>query len=235
MSSLSVAKLSLAIVAISFAVSQNGLSAAEPGRGFRLPFKLTSWFTKSSVNVHPHKCNDCGQVHDAGVECIERIPIEECVTGKKRVYECKTAYEYVSIPEVRYRWKTRWVTKEIPAEGCKPVCKTQDGENCYGAERWEKDDLGCSKLHCKIVDQKLEKQQCKHCESVPGQTTIKVRYKTCVKEPYTVYRQVKRPVCVKIPRYEKVKILITRYKCKGAQCESCQHCQGAGCDSCSGR
>ncbi len=220
----------LAMSAIPLTTRPNSLSAAEPDSAL----KPVGWLTNSSVDVHPHVCGECGEADDSGVECIERTPVSECVTGKKTVFGCQVRYEYVSIPETRYRWKKRWVTKKIPADTCVPVCKAQDGQNCYGAERWDKYGEGCcSKVHCKSVECKQEKSSCKYCDSKPGKTTIKVCYKTCVKEAYTVYRQVKRPICVKRPCHEKVKVPITRYECHRAKCDNdCDQCDGSGCASC---
>ena len=201
--------------------ASNPATAAKPGSFFR---NLTRVLGKTATDVSAHECNECQDP-----ECIERIPVQECVVGKKKVYDSSIRYEYVSIPEVRYRWKNKWVTKEIPCEYCKPVCKTEQGERCYGTERWDKAKLGCSTQHCKTIEPKIEKQTCKYCGSEPGKTTVKVRYKTCVKVPYTVYRRVKRPVCVKQARYEKVEVFITRYKCKKAGCD---RCGGNGCANC---
>lgn len=224
--------VALALLALMMA-SANPLCAGEPRTGFHWPIRLTKWFGKSSVDVSSYECDHCGQIHEAGVECIERIPVSECVKGKKTVYDCKVRYEYVSVPEVRYRWKMKWVTKEIPCEGYKPVCKSEDGQRCYGAERWDEYCADCGEVHCKSIEHKTENAPCKYCDCEPGQTTIKVRYKTCVKEPYTVYRQIKRPVCVKQPRFEKVEVTITRHKCRSYECDTCEDCDGAGCASCS--
>lgn len=220
------------LIAILVVAHSAVIVAGEPGSGWRFPLRLTGLFSKSTVDVKSYECDACGQIHGPDVQCIERVPVQECVTGKKKVYDCKIRYEYVSVPEVRYRWKNKWVTKEIPAEYCKPVCTTQDGKHCFGEERWSKNDLGCTKEHCKTIEPKHEKAQCKYCGFEPGETTIKVRYKTCVKIPYTVYRQVKRPVCVKQPRYEKVEVPITRHKCKRGDCRGCDHCDQSGCDAC---
>ena len=202
-------------------VASHPAVAAHPGSFFR---NLIPGLGKTATDVSAHECHECNDP-----QCIERIPVEECVFGKKKVYDSSIRYEYVSIPEVRYRWKNKWVTKEIPCEYCKPVCKTEDGESCYGAERWDKAKLACSTQHCKTIEPKTEKQTCKYCGSEPGKTTVKVRYKTCVKVPYTVYRRVKRPVCIKQVRYEKVEVSITRYKCKKAGCD---RCSGNGCANC---
>ncbi|MFQ5733672.1 MAG: hypothetical protein ACE5KM_17175, partial [Planctomycetaceae bacterium] len=199
----------------------------------RSQIQLTGWSKPSSVDLAPYSGSQCCQINTPCEECIERVPVQECVTGKKTLYDCKICYEYVSIPEVRYRWVNKWVTRDIPADYDKPVCKKQDGQNCYGQERWDKQKQACGTTrHCRSIEQKLEKADCKYCDCEPGQTTIKVRYKTCVKEPYTVYRRVKRPICVKQPRYEKVKVWITRHECRKPDCQACSSCGGAGCDSC---
>lgn len=183
-------------------------------------FGILGWLTGKNVDVHPHTCHECGPEF-----CTERAPITKCVTGKKKVYDSKIFYEYVSIPETRYRWKKRFVTKEIPCDYCKPTCDTELVDHCFGAEKWTRDDLSCcSKLHCKSIVPVIEKLPCKHCGSAPGKTTIKVHYWDCVKEPYTVYRQVRRPICVKEPRYEKVCVPITKHVCL--------HCNGQGCSHC---
>ena len=205
-----------AIAAILFVAVPHNLSAAES-------FNPVNWL-KGIVSPEPAVCEECGQSHDAGADCVEVVPVEKCVTGKKKVYDAKIRYEYVTIPETRYRWKTRLVTKEIPCDYCKPVCDTKQVDHHYGVERWEKEDLGCSELHCKICETKTEKVPCKQCKLEPGKTTIKARYWEYVKEPYTVYRQIKRPVCVKQPRYERVEVLITTHVCR--------HCNGGGCDLC---
>ena len=220
---------SLAVLLLPILVST--AVAAEPES--RSQIQLTGWSKPSSVDLTPYNGGQCCRLDTPCPECIERVPVRECVTGLKKVYDCKIRYEYVSIPEVRYRWVKRWVTREIPCDYCKPVCKTQDGQNCFGQERWDKQKKVCgTTLHCRSIEQKLEKADCKYCGRAPGETTIKVRYKTCVKEPYTVYRRVKRPICVKQPRYEKVKVWITRHECRTSNCQSCQSCDGAGCQSC---
>ena len=217
----------IATAVVGFSGQTGVVTAGEKAR-LRLPFRLSGLFSKSGVDVKSYKCDECGRIHGPDVECIDRVPVQECVTGKKKVYDSKIRYEYVSIPEVRYRWKNKWVTKEIPCEYCKPVCKTKECEACYGAERWDKEKTCCSTRHCKSIEHKTEKQTCKYCGSEPGQTTVKVRYKTCVKEPYTVYRRVKRPVCVKQPRYEKVVVPITRHRCNSVKCQGCRFCNGDG-------
>ena len=193
------------------------LSAAEP-------FNPISWLKETLGGGSKPTCDQCGQAHAPDVVCIERIPVEQCVMGKKKVFDCTTRYEYVTVPEVRYHWKNKWVTKEIPCPYCKPVCKTDESEHVHYTEKWDKEKAGCGELHCKTYEPKTEKVECKRCEHEKGETTIKVHYRTCVKEPYTVYRQVKRPVCVKQPRYEKVKVSITKHVCK--------RCRGHGCDHC---
>jgi len=216
---------SIVTIAITcLAAVSNVATAGKPGsRLFRRFFK------SKNVNVYPYECDECGQIHDSGTKCIVRYPVEVCVTGKKLVYDSKVQYEYVSIPEVRYRWVKKWVTKEIPADYSKPVCKSKPSENCFGTEKWTKEKQECGTRHCMTVVQNREKAVSKSCDCKPGKTTIKVRYKTCVKEPYTVYRQVKRPICVKYPRYEKVDVAITKYECEQS---GCNHCNGSGCKSC---
>ena len=191
-------------------------------KGWSFPFGLFGGRKGTPVDLHPHDCDHCGNA--GGEMCIERVPVKECVKGKKKVYHTSIRYEYVSVPETRYRWKKKWITKEVPCDYCKPTCKDDKTDHCFGAERWDKHDLGCGKLHCKSIEPKIEKLPTKQCESKPGKTTVKVHYWSCVKEPYTVYRQVRKPVCVKQPRYIHVKVPITRYECK--------HCEGAGCDKC---
>ncbi len=179
------------------------------------------------VDVHlPQSCDQC-----AKEGCVSRIPVKKCVTGKKKVYDCKVRCEYVTIPEIRYRFVNKMVCEEIPCCYCKPVCKSKDVSRCYESEKWKKYGFGsckdCGGMHCKYCENKVEKVSCKHCGREPGQTTIKVRYRSCVKEPYTVYRQVRRQVCVKQPRYEKVQVPITKYVCRGCDDKAC-HDPGCG-------
>lgn len=188
------------------------------------PFNLLNLLTGKSVDLKSHECEKCGHAHDKGEHCIERYPVDDVVIGKKKVYDSKIKYEWVSIPETRYHWKKKMITKEIPCPYCKPICVTEEGERCVGQETWEKQCDKCSELHCKHIQPVQEKALRKHCEHTKGETTIKVKYWSCVKVPYTVYRQVKQPVCVKQPRYEKVEVPITRYVCK--------HCKGGGCSHC---
>ncbi len=173
----------------------------------------------------PQACGQCGKAQGT-CECIERVPVKQCVTGKKKVYDCKIRYEYVSIPETKYRWVKKRVTKEIPCKYCMPICNVKKVAESHQVERWDTQPLGCScgKLHCKTCQTKVVLVTCKHCGRMPGETTVKVHYWTCVKVPYTVYRQVKRPVCVSQPRYEKVDIEITKYECI--------RCKGNGCAQC---
>ncbi len=185
-------------------------------------------------DVHlPGSCNQCG--HEG---CIERVPVKECVKGKKLVYDCKVRYEYVSIPETRYRWVNRHITKEVPCPYCMPTCETSEKPHCYETEKWHSSGEagcgGCGQVHCKTCQKQVETLECKQCGRKPGETIAKVRVKTCVKEPYIVYRQVRKPVCVKQPRYEHVKVSVTRYVCKhcGHQKPSCceEECgEGEGC------
>ncbi len=218
------------------------------------PFGFISQFLPLGVDVHPHKCDKCGQVHDANGPCIERQAVTECVIGKKEVFKSKVRCEYVSVPETRYYWKKVRLTKEIPCPYCKPVCEEGDRLHCFGREYWDKSVTGCGKsgcsrsgksgccgeqseecegnscascteLHCKTIRPCQEKVPTKRCSHEEGETTITVHYRSCVKVPYTVYRQVKVPVCVKQPRYEKVKVTITKYVCTS--------CRGRGCSRCS--
>lgn len=207
-----------------FIAFPNALTAGEPGHGaWQLPCDLFGWLKGTPVDLSPHGCDRCGCSHGKPM-CIERVPVKEYVTGKKKLFHTSIRYEYVSIPETRYRWKKKWITKEVPCDFCKPVCDDDKVDHCFGVERWDKYDLGCGKLHCKTIEPTIEKLPTKHCKSEPGKTTVKVHYWSCVKEPYTVYRRVKRPICVKQPYYVDVKVPITRYECK--------HCNGAGCDNC---
>lgn len=216
------------------AVATTGIAGERAG-GASSPISLTGWSKPSSVDLDSYTGDACRPLQTPCPQCIERVPVQECVTGKKKVYDCKICYEYVSIPEVRYRWVNKWVTREIPCEYCKPVCKSQEGRKVYGQERWDEQEAACgAKLHCRSIEPMQEKAACKYCGREPGETTIKVHYKTCVKEPYTVYRRVKRPICVKQPRYEKVKVCITRHECRELDCQTCDACRGAGCDSCLG-
>lgn len=207
----------LAVIAVVFVAAPERLTATES-------FNLIGWLKGTGVDVHPHTCDECGGVHDGDGPCIERYPVEICVVGKKEVFDSKIKYEYVSIPETRYHWKKTHITKEIPCPYCKPVCKSEDCQKCVGEEKWEKECLECGELHCKHIEHKIEKVENKYCDHEPGETTIKVKYRSCVKVPYTVYRQVKKPVCVKQPRYEKVDVPITKHVCK--------HCSGGGCSEC---
>ena len=209
----------LAISAFSFAALPSRVSAED------LLTSITNWLKGPSADIPPPQaCGQCGYSHKSEY-CVERIPVETYVKGKKKVYDSKVRYEYVSIPEIRYRYVNRLVRKKIPCDYCKPVCETSEVEHCYQIEHWETKDHGCGKLHCKTCVNKTEKQLCKKCGNKPGKTTIKVHYWSCVKEPYTVYRQVKKPVCVKQPRYVSVDVPITKYVCK--------HCKGGGCGQCS--
>jgi hypothetical protein len=200
---------------------------------------LANYVRGAQVDVHcPESEHQCGREH-----CIERCPVEECVKGEKKVWKPSIRHEYVAIPEVRYKWQMKWITKEIPCDGCKPVSKIDEVNHCYESERWDKCSNGCCELHCKTCEAKNEKLECKHCECEPGKTTVKVHYWSYVKVPYTVYRQVEREVCVKQPRCEKVEVPITRYvppHCCGLGCghcerRHCEHCNGKGCTFCNGQ
>ncbi|MGA2256688.1 MAG: hypothetical protein ABSG53_18730 [Thermoguttaceae bacterium] len=175
------------------------------------------------VDVHcPQACNNCG--HEV---CIERAPVQDCVVGEKKVYTTSIHKQYVTIPEVRYKFQMVFVEKEIPAEYCKTVCEPKTVDHQYQAEHWEKQTLPCGdELHCKTCETKTEKLTQQECKTEKGKTTIKVHYWSCVKVPYTVYRQVEKEVCVKQPRTEKVCVSVTRYEC--------QNCGGIGCALCRG-
>jgi len=209
----------IAVFAVLIACVRSPLSAGEP-------FNLIGWITGTDINVKPYSCDTCGKNHGAEGSCISRQPVEDCVVGKKEVFISKIRYEYVSIPETRYHWKKMKVTKEIPCSYCKPVCRTGECQQCVGVEKWEKHCDDCGQSHCKHIEHKLEKVPTKQCEHEKGETVIKAKYWSCVKVPYTVYRRVKRPVCVKQPRYEKVSVPITRYVCS--------RCNGGGCGQCDG-
>ena len=167
---------------------------------------------KTGVDVRSYDvCPECGQAHDLDAECIQRVPVPDCVTGKKRLFVGSVRYEYVVVAEVRYRWKTKCITKEIPADCEDPVCKTEEGECPNNVEDWMSCDNGDCKVYCQTTKPDPDGVEMKRIECAPGQTTIKVRYKSLVKEPYTVYRQIKRPIGVKQPCYESVDVPITRY------------------------
>ena len=179
-------------------------------------------FRGTPVDIHcPEACENCG--HEV---CVNREKVEDCVKGEKKVYKSSIHTEYVSIPEVRYKWEMKCITKEIPCETCIPVCKTHEVDHQYQVEHWEKECLPCGgDRYCKTCETKTEKLPVvSDCETKPGKTTIKVHYWTCVKVPYTVYRQVEKEVGVKAPCHEKVEVPITRHVC--------EHCGGLGCEFC---
>jgi len=226
------------------------------------PLSFMSRFVPLGVDVLPHECDKCGRVHDADGPCIERQAVTECVIGKKEVFKSKIRCEYVSVPETRYYWKNVLLTKEIPCPYCKPVCEEKECLHCFGREYWEKSLKGsgksscqkcgksgccgeqgeacegsscssCTEVHCKTIRPTFEKVPSKRCSHEKGETTITAHYRSCVKVPYTVYRQVKVPVCVKQPRYEKVKVPITKYvcaSCRGRGCSRCKNASGSRCD-----
>jgi len=181
-------------------------------------------FRGTPVDVHcPADCDNCG--HEV---CVDRTKVQDCVKGEKKVYKSSVHKEYVAIPEVRYRWEMKCVTREIPCETCKPVCKTEEVDHPYQVEHWEKQEISCSEdRYCKSCETKIEKLPVvTDCETKPAKTTIKVHYITCVKVPYTVYRQVEKEVGVVQPCYEKVEVPICRHVC--------EHCGGLGCKFCQG-
>lgn len=174
----------------------------------------------------PQSCDQC-----KGEGCIERVPVKECVSGKKLVYDIKKRYEYVTIPETRYRFVTRCVTKEVKCDYCMPFCEASDVPHCYESEHWEESETACGKLHCKTCQKKMENLPCQKCGRKPGETVVKVKVRECVKEAYTVYRQVAKEICVKQPRYEHATVLVTRYECRQCDNKACKGCcdQAAGC------
>ena len=181
---------------------------------------VSNYFKGTPKDIHgPQCCDQCG--HEG---CIERTPVTECVPGKKRHDNVQIRYEYVAIPEVRYRWCVKCITKEIPCQGCKTTCEEKKVEVPYSVEAWTKEQHGCDEVHCKTCVPQTEMLPQKECHSEPGETTIKSHYWSCVKVPYTVYRQVRKEVCVKQPCYEHVKVPVTKYVCK--------HCGGLGCQQC---
>jgi len=200
---------------------------------------IADLFHLGAVNVKSYECNDCSNDWAKAHRCIKRTPHIQCVEGKKRCEECVIKYEYVAIPEVRYRWRKMLIPKAIPVDGYVPVCKSQETTHCYGQKQWKKQDglvppeqAGCqqscpAEIHCRSVEPKLEKAECKSCDYKPGKTVIKVRFLACVKEPYTVYRQVKRPVCVRHARYVDTKVRVKTYECEKLECSS--PCQSGSC------
>lgn len=203
------------------------MTCASPGARAGHPFNMISFFTGKKADLKSHTCDKCGRSHGKDEYCIARHKVEECVVGKKEVFDTKIKYEWVSIPETRYRWKKQLITEEVSCPYCcKPVLETEDCERCVGREAWEKHGDECNELHCRHIEPIIEKAETKRCEHEEGETTVKVKYWSCVKVPYTVYRQVKQPVGVKQPRYKKAKVSITRYVCR--------HCGNAGCNGCDG-
>lgn len=206
-------------------------------------FSLINYFKRKGIDLEEHQCDSCGRSLTQGEICIKRIPVTECLVGKKEVFNSSVRYEWVSIPETRYHFKDVLITKEIPCPYCMPVCEFKDGQRCVGKEKWKKHGGGtsecgkCSELHCKHIEPVLEKTEKVCLKHEKGETTIKVKYYSCVKVPYTVYRRVKKPICVKEPCYEKVKVKITRYICQDCSegqgdGNSCPNCNGEGCTDC---
>ncbi|MFV1965055.1 MAG: hypothetical protein ACC628_06500 [Pirellulaceae bacterium] len=151
-----------------------------------------------------------GHWHVPGVTCIALASVDDQVVGKKQVYDSSVRHEWVTVPETKYRWKKRLVTKEIPCEYHKPLCETTQAKQVVVRETWRQEDFRGGELHWKIQDPQQESIPVKQCKHEPGETTIKVRYWTTVKEPYTVYRQIKRPVCIIQPRNEPATVTVTR-------------------------
>ena len=178
----------------------------------KLYHKISHGPRKTGVDVRSYEiCPDCGQSHDCDDECIKRVAVPDCVIGKKRMFCGSVHYEYVVVAEVRYRWKTKWITKEVPADFEEPVCKTDEGTCPNDVQDWTSCDDCEGKVYCETTKPELEGIESKRIECQPGQTSIRVRYKSCVKEPYTVYRQIRRPIAVKQPCFEKVEVPVTRY------------------------
>lgn len=184
--------------------------------------KLLRNATPVDVIRPPDSCDTC-----QGEVCVQRVPVTECVTGKKLVYDVEKRYEYVTIAETRHRFVTRWVTKEVKCDYCQPYCESYDVDHRYETERWDTQETGCGELHCRSCVAHTEQLPCQHCGRKPGETIVKARVKECVEEPYVVYRQVRRQICVKTPRYEKVNVSVTRHVC-------CDQCGGRGCNQCGG-
>ena len=205
------------LAAISLATPVCSLFAGGPGC-----IEALNPFRGTPLDVHPPAaCDNCG--HEV---CVDRDKVEDCAVGEKKCYKSSVRKEYVSILEVRYKWEMKCVTKEIPCTCCQPVCKTEQVDHQYQVEHWEKQQLPCgAERYCKTCETKTEKLPVvKDCETKPGKTTIKVHVWTCVKVPYTVYRQVEKEVGVKQPCYEKVEVQVTRHVC--------EHCGGLGCQFC---
>lgn len=178
----------------------------------RMYHRISHGSDKTGVDVRSYEvCPQCGQTHDCDAECIQRIPVRECVPGKKKLFCGSVHYEYVVVAEVRYRWKMKCIEKEVPADFQEPICKTEDGECANNVQDWDSCDECECKNYCESTKSDPEGVEIKRVECQPGQTTIKVKYKSLVKEPYTVYRQIRRPIAVKQPYYECVDVPITRY------------------------
>ena len=225
----------LSVLWVAVAISAMLLLPPQKTFALELPWSNLGCMLKHSpVDVPcPQSCDQC-----SGEFCIQRVPVTECVKGKKLVYDAKIRYEYVTIPETRYRFVTRCITKEVKCPACVPTCETTDVCRCYESEQWTTDHLGCGsgQLHCRKCEKKVEKYPCKKCGRKPGEAVVKVHVRECIKEPYVVYRQVKRPVCIKQPRHERTTVKVTRYVCKNCGgcdqgCgESCGQCDEQGCD-----
>ena len=178
----------------------------------KLYHKLSHGPHKTGVDVRSYEvCPDCGQTHDPDGECLQRIPVDDCVVGKKKGYRTLIRYEYVVVAEVRYRWKTKWITKEIPADCEEAMCITDEAVGPNNIQDWQSCDSCEGKVYYSTTKPDPDTAEIKRIECKPGQTSIKVKYKSCVKEPYTVYRQVRRPIGVKQPCYEDVEVPIRRY------------------------
>ena len=78
------------------------LLAATTGRlpAAELPFDKLGMLLRGTPpdGPVPQSCDPCG--HET---CVERVPVTECIAGKKLVYDVKKRNEYMTIPETRYR------------------------------------------------------------------------------------------------------------------------------------
>jgi hypothetical protein len=207
----------LAISVWQFSTPAQALYAQEQSPCFRRPseclrrlyYKITGTDVRS-FDVDP----DCEVLCDPPSECLQRIPCDDCVRGKKKLFCGSICYENVTVAEVRYRWKTKWITKEVPADFEEPICNTDDQESLHCVEDWKSGQWGECKIHCRSMTPAKETVEQKRIDCQPGKTTVKLCYKSCVKVPYTVYRQIKRPIAIKQPCCEKVEVPVKRYACE---------------------
>src|ERR1700676_2633744 len=86
------------LAALSIAFPSHALFAGDWGW-----LNVTHLWKGTPVDVHMPECpKQCG--HEG---CIERLPVTECLTGKKENDKVSLRYEYVAVPEVRYRWQIK--------------------------------------------------------------------------------------------------------------------------------